>query len=235
MNDDNPDRQTDPGGLARIVHTTGEPVTAAVIWLHGLGADGNDFVPVVPALQRSAPAGIRFVFPHAPRRPVTINNGMVMRAWYDIVGIDLQSGEDVAGMRDSVALVDALVDEQVDAGVRRDRVFLAGFSQGGVIALRAGLGGEAPLGGVIALSCYLGDGEHFDDWRGAGAGVTPVFCGHGRLDPMIPVRLGRAAAERLRGVGLAVAWHEYDVEHGVNADEIADIDGWLHERLAAAH
>ena len=234
MNDDTADRETASGDLERIVRASGEPVTAAVIWLHGLGADGNDFVPVIPALQRSAPAGIRFVFPHAPRRPVTINNGMVMRAWYDIAGIDLQAAEDVEGMRASVTLVDALVDEQIDAGVPHNRVFLAGFSQGGVVALRAGLGRETPLGGVIALSCYLGDRERFAQWRGAGAAATPVFCGHGRLDPMIPVSLGRAAAERLREAGLEVAWREYDVEHGVNADEVADIDAWLHERLVAA-
>ena len=235
MNDDNPDRQAQSGLLERVVQETAQPVSAAVIWLHGLGADGNDFVPVLPALQRSGPVGIRFVFPHAPRRPVTINNGMVMRAWYDIAGVDPAAAEDVAGMRASATLVDELVDEQIQAGVPRQRIFLAGFSQGGVIALRAGLGRQAPLGGVIALSCYLGDREQFDQWRGTGAVATPVFCGHGRLDPMIPVELGRNAAERLRGAGLDVAWREYDIEHGVNAEEIADIDAWLHERLVAAY
>lgn len=217
--------------LECVVTDTGPDPDACVIWLHGLGADGHDFEPIVPQLQRIAARSIRFVFPHAPVRPVTVNGGMEMRAWYDIAGMDIARDQDRDGIADSVARVDQLIDDQVERGVPAERIVLAGFSQGGAIALRCGLARPERLAGVIALSCYLLEADAIDDWSTGSARAAPVFMGHGSMDPVVPMALGRHAAERLAAADIDVQWQAWVMAHGVHPDEIAAIDRWLAERL----
>jgi len=213
-------------------------VDAAVVWLHGLGADGHDFEPIVPLLSQCNALAIRFVFPHAPIQPVTINAGMRMRAWYDIRSVDLAGTRSIdhGGMQRSCAQVTALIRQlQQEHGLRSSQIVLAGFSQGGVIALLAALQAAefdpAPLGGIIALSCYL-------PWTPTGlADATglrqiPLFMAHGKADPVVPYQLGQQAASKLQQQGLTVQWHSYAVAHGVLPEELADIDVWLASRLA---
>ncbi|MDA1118198.1 MAG: alpha/beta hydrolase [Proteobacteria bacterium] len=205
---------------------------AAVIWLHGLGADGHDFEAVVPELRLPANTRLRFIFPHAPVRPVTINMGMSMRAWYDI----LQMGgrrEDAAGIRTSQALVEALIARERTRGVAAARIVLAGFSQGGAVALHTGLRHAERLAGVLALSTYLPlaatlAAERSDANRGA-----PVFMAHGGHDPVIDIARARESRAALESLGYAVQWQEYAMPHSVCAEEIADIAGWLLKHLAA--
>ena len=208
------------------------PAAAAVIWLHGLGADGHDFVPIVPHLHLPASGAVRFVFPTAPAIPVTINGGMVMPAWYDITELDLQRRHDEAGILRSCAHVEALVAREVERGVPHERIVLAGFSQGGAIATQVALRSDERLAGLLALSTYL---VRADEVAGE---VTPearelaAFCGHGTLDPMVPLARGRAAADALTGFGLDVTWKDYAMQHEVCMEEIADIGEWLRARLA---
>ena len=205
---------------------------AAVIWLHGLGADGHDFEALVPELRLPPRMRLRFIFPHAPVRPVTINMGMSMRAWYDV----LQMGggpEDAAGIRASQALVEALIARQRARGLAAARIVLAGFSQGGAIALHTGLRHAERLAGVLALSTYLPlaatlAAERSDANRGA-----PVFMAHGTLDPLIDIARARDSRAALASLGYAVQWREYAMPHSVCAEEIADIAAWLLEHLAA--
>ena len=206
---------------------------AAVIWLHGLGADGHDFEPVVPELRLPAHLRLRFVFPHAPVRPVTINMGMPMRAWYDI----LQMGggrEDAAGIRASQALVEALVARERGRGVAAARIVLAGFSQGGAIALHAGLRHAERLAGILALSTYLPLASTLAAERSAANRDLPLFMAHGRHDPMIDIARARESHALLEGLGYAVQWRDYAMPHSVCADEIGDIGTWLVSRLAPA-
>lgn len=210
-------------------------VDAAVIWLHGLGADGNDFVPLLPALPLCAQLRIRFVFPHAPIRPVTINNGIRMRAWYDIHSIDLTGTRDLdqAGMSDSAKIVNALIQQQTETGIPANRIILAGFSQGGVIALRSGLAHTPTLAGVIALSCYLplNSSQQLIDWQNLHTNLPPVFLAHGQYDPVVPFNLGQQAARQLQGADWPLTWRDYPVQHGLHPDEVVAIDQWLAEQL----
>ena len=215
--------------LECIVHDTGPQPTHGVIWLHGLGADGHDFEPIVPQLGCTTRRAVRFVFPHAPVRPVTINGGMAMRAWYDILGMEIDRNQDQAGIVASVAAVDQLIDEQIEAGIAAERLVLAGFSQGGAIALRCGLARDRSLAGLIGLSCYLLDANRLDDWVKPESRSVPVFMGHGSQDPVVPVQLGQASAEALQSVGLDVRWLTWPMAHSVNLDEIRAIDQWLEE------
>jgi len=204
---------------------------AAVIWLHGLGADGHDFEPVVPELRLPARLRLRFVFPHAPVRPVTINMGMPMRAWYDI----LQMGggrEDAAGIRASQGLLEALVARERDRGIAAARIVLAGFSQGGAIALHTALRHAERLAGVLALSTYLPLAATAAAERSAASRDLPVFMAHGSQDPMIDIARAREARTLLEGLGAAVQWREYAMPHSVCAEEIGDIAAWLLSRLA---
>jgi phospholipase/carboxylesterase len=211
--------------------TAPEP-THSVIWLHGLGADGNDFAPIVPELvSRDWPA-LRFVFPHAPVRPVTVNGGMPMRAWYDIAGVDLVSRQDESGMRASIANVDALIARENERGIPTERILLAGFSQGGAIALSAGLRHARRLAGVIALSTYLPmQGSVAAERSEANAGL-PVFWGHGTGDPIVPLTRGVSSRDLLQSLGYPVSWHTYPMPHSVCAEEIADLRHWMTPRLA---
>ena len=209
---------------------TGPAPATSVIWLHGLGADGSDFVPIVPALGLRTP--VRFVFPHAPMRPVTINGGMVMRAWYDVLTLEGVRQEDETGIRESARRVEGLIAAEVARGVAPARVILAGFSQGGAMALHVGLRHAARLGGLLVLSAYLPLAHAvLAEASPAGRG-TPVFLGHGTQDPLIPLARARKARDALAALGCPVEYHEYPIGHTVADAEIRDLAAWLARRVA---
>ena len=218
--------------LECIERETGPSPAWSIVWLHGLGADGHDFAPIVPELLRRDWPALRFVFPHAPVRPVTINNGVPMRAWYDIVDIDLANRADETGVAESVAQVEALVAREVERGVPRSRVVLAGFSQGGAVTLATGLRSAEPLGGLVALSTYVPSAHKARDALDAGAARQPVFMAHGSQDPVVPFRAGEQSAALLRELGFEVDWHAYPMPHSVCAEEIRDLGDWLSRRFA---
>lgn len=202
----------------------GEP-HGSVVWLHGLGADGHDFEPVVPELRLPADLNLRFVFPHAPVRPVTLNGGMAMRAWYDILTLDRDGPADEAGIRASAALLDDLVALERERGVAAEKIVVAGFSQGGAIALHAGLRAQQPLAGIMALSTYLPLRSSFE--HEVAVSDLPIFMAHGTLDPVLPMALGRESADFLVASGCNLEWRDYPMAHSVCAEEIADIRTWL--------
>lgn len=202
----------------------------SVIWMHGLGADGNDFVPIIGDLELSAVA-VRFIFPHAPTRPVTINGGYVMRAWYDIGYEDLSLKEDEKGVRASQAAIEALIDREHTRGVAHDKIVLAGFSQGGAIALQTALRYVHRLAGVIALSTYLPLPDKVEAERQLSNRNTPIFMAHGTEDPIVPLKLAQASCSRLINLGYPVQWHEYDMPHSVCPEEIAQIGAFLRQRF----
>lgn len=226
--------QTSADVLPCEIHHTGADPDSAVIWLHGLGADGHDFEPIVPQLKMSAARPLRFVFPHAPIRPVTLNGGMPMRAWYDILGQHIDRDQDAQGIADSVAQVNALIDAQIAQGIAADRIILAGFSQGGAVALRCGLSRSDGLAGVVALSAYLLQGQGLEQWLTPAGQRTPVFIGHGEHDPIVPVSLGQSSAERLRAAALPVSWQTWPMPHSVCMEEIQVLDQWMARTLQAA-
>lgn len=200
--------------------------TSAVIWLHGLGADGNDFAGLVPELDLPTHHGIRFVFPHAPVQAVTINGGMTMRSWYDIRSTDFMKDIDAAGIRVSCYQIYALIQQQIDSGIAVDRIVLAGFSQGGLIALHAGLSFGQPLAGIMALSTYCPMTEQFHLHR-----QTPILMMHGKFDTVIPMPVAKQSAEALTKRGYAIEWHQYPMEHQVCVEEIDEISTWLKNTL----
>ena len=208
------------------VETTPEP-NAAVIWLHGLGADGHDFEPIVPEIVRPGERAWRFVFPNAPVRPVTINGGMAMRAWYDLKGLDRRAAEDVAGFRDTDALVRQLIAKEVARGIPTNRVVLAGFSQGGAVSLYTAPRYPDKLAGVLALSCYLPRESTFLAERAPANDATPIFMAHGRADTVLTMSLGTQSRDFLKARGYTVEWHDYPMAHAVCAAEIADIREFL--------
>jgi phospholipase/carboxylesterase len=205
--------------------------TAAVIWLHGLGADGNDFAPIVRELDLSGCAPIRFVFPHAPTMPVTINNGYVMRAWYDILGTDLAKREDEAGLRASQKSVEALIAQQKAHGIAANRIVLAGFSQGCAMALQTGLRHPEKLAGLLCLSGYVPLNGVVAAERHTANQATPIFLAHGRGDPVIPIDRAEKSRDLLQALGYQVEWHEYSMPHAVCPEEIDDIGAWLRRTL----
>ena len=198
----------------------------AVIWLHGLGADGNDFVPVVKEL-KLPPLGIRFVFPHAPMRPVTINGGFVMRAWYDIAYQELAFKEDERGLRESQKLIEELIVRENTRSIPSSRIVLAGFSQGGVLALQTGLRQSKLLAGLMALSSYLPMSPMIEVERNAASNSVPIFMGHGITDNIVPLALGKMSRDTLIKLGYEVDWHQYTMPHSVCPEELADIGVWL--------
>jgi phospholipase/carboxylesterase len=206
---------------------TRDQPSATVIWLHGLGADGYDFVPVVKELEALGAPAARYVFPHAPQIPVSINNGYVMRAWYDILGTDLVRREDEAGLRRSQAQVEQLIEREVARGMPRSRIVLAGFSQGGAITLQTGLRQAEPLAALVALSCYLPLASLFAAERVAGSAAVPILLAHGSSDPVVPLARGAAARDQLQQFNYAVEWHEYPMPHSVCGEEIEDIAAFL--------
>jgi len=215
-----------PQALEAIEIETGPSPGAAVIWLHGLGADGHDFEPIVPELGLPSSMPVRFVFPHAPVRPVTINMGVPMRAWYDI----LQMGggtEDEAGIRDAQRSLEALIAAQAASGIPHHKIVLAGFSQGGAIVLQTALRQRERLAGVMALSTYLPLAGTLEQERTAGSGTLPIFMAHGSYDDMIGIDRAARSRDALRALGYAVEWHEYPMPHSVCPQEIADIAAFL--------
>ena len=212
---------------------TGSAPEHAVIWLHGLGADGNDFAPIVPQLRSARSRAVRFVFPHAPVRPVTVNSGMAMRAWYDIRGFEIARDQDSEGIAQSMRQVLQLVEREFERGVLPHNLLLAGFSQGGALALRAGLSLRDGLAGTIALSCYLLDASSLHEWLTPAGRATPVFMAHGTQDPVVPVALGRAAAQTLAQHHLSIDWSEWPMQHAVCPEELQALDGWMEERFSS--
>ncbi|AEG93863.1 alpha/beta hydrolase [Ramlibacter tataouinensis] len=218
--------------LETIEIETGPQPSAAIVVLHGLGADGNDFVPIAQELRLDAVGPVRFVFPHAPVMPVTINNGYPMRAWYDIVGADLVRREDEAGLRRSLAAVDALLAAQRERGIAPQRTVLAGFSQGCAMALLTGLRHAHRLAGIVGLSGYLPLAAATAAERAHANALTPVFMGHGQYDNIVPIARGAASRDALAALGYSVEWHEYPMAHSVSPQEIQDINRWLLKVLA---
>ncbi len=225
---------TDSILLDCIEKQTGPAPAWSILFLHGLGADGNDFAPMVPQLVRPGWPALRFVFPHAPVRAVTVNAGMRMRAWYDIAGFDLARREDEAGVRQSIAQVEALIAREGERGIPPSRIVLAGFSQGGAIALATGLRRAQPLAGLIALSTYLPLAAESIVESTVAARTTPVFMAHGSFDPVVAETLGRQGRDAMLALGMDVEWHGYPMAHQVCPPEILAMTAWLGARLASA-
>ncbi len=217
--------------LDGIERQTGASPEWAVIWLHGLGADGHDFEPIVPELVRRDWPAIRFVFPHAPVAAVTINGGVRMRSWYDILGVDLNAQQDEAGIRASAARTDALIEREIGRGIPPERILLAGFSQGGAVVLTAGLRQRHRLGGIIALSTYLPLAWTLEAEASASNRRIPIFMAHGHMDPVIALARAQASRDALAAHGYAVDWHTYPMPHSVSAEEISDLATWMQARF----
>jgi phospholipase/carboxylesterase len=203
------------------------PALASVIWLHGLGADGHDFVTLVPQLNLPAAWPVRFVFPHAPLQPVTLNNGHVMRAWFDIYSRHIEQQVDETGIRNSVDLLEQLIKDEQKLNIPPEKIILAGFSQGAVIALTTGLGYPQKLGGILALSGFLPPAKNLLAAKSLVNQKTPIFLGHGIEDTVVPFMLGQAVAQTLTQQGYPVSWHSYSMQHSVCTAEIIDIAEWL--------
>jgi phospholipase/carboxylesterase len=208
------------------------PPRASVIWLHGLGASGHDFEPLIPELGLVEEHAVRFVLPHAPEQPVTINQGYVMPAWYDIVGLELTARQDEAGIRRSAVLLEALIAAERERGVPAGRIVLAGFSQGGAVALHTALRYPRRLAGVLALSTYLPLADRAAGEMDPAQQGLPVFIGHGDQDTVVSPQVAARSREALEGLGCAVEWHGYAMAHSVCREELADIRVWLTQRLA---
>ncbi|NRD74468.1 carboxylesterase [Shewanella sp. VB17] len=213
--------------LERITIEPPSLVTACVIWLHGLGDSGAGFAPVVPALGLPQDHGIRFVFPHAPEQAVTINQGYVMRAWYDIKSMDLHNRADMDGVLSTEISVAALIQEQIDSGIPANKIVLAGFSQGGVISLFAGVRYPQPLAGIMALSCYLPTADKLPEGLSEANKTTAILQHHGEQDDVVPVRSGKMANELLKASGYNTQWKTYPMPHSVLPEQLTDIGLWL--------
>ena len=217
--------------LDNIEIETGANPQAAVIWMHGLGADGNDFVPLVDELDFTGMPAIRFVFPHANQIPVTINGGYVMRAWYDIVGADLVRREDEGGLRASQREIEALIAREQARGIPASRIVLAGFSQGCAMTLQTGLRHPEALAGLLCLSGYLPLADKVEAERADASLQVPIFMAHGRMDPVVPFQRAAQSRDALVALGYQVEWHEYMMQHSLCLDEVRDINGWLRKVL----
>ncbi|TSA52354.1 MAG: carboxylesterase [Nitrosomonadaceae bacterium] len=204
----------------------GDP-THTILWLHGLGADGNDFVPIIDELELPSDSRIRFIFPHAPMRPVSINNGFVMRAWYDVLNPNFSQPEDEDGLRDSQRAIEALLEREQQRGITPERIVLAGFSQGGAMALQTGLRYPERLAGIMALSCYLPLQQTLAAEAHHANSATSIFMAHGSQDSIVPLTLAAASRRQLLESGYAVEWHEYLMAHTVCVEEMTDISAWL--------
>lgn len=205
--------------------TTGDNPVGSIIWLHGLGADGHDFEPIVPELKLPAGLSLRFVFPHAPVQPVTINGGMAMRSWYDILSFESLGRADREGVLKSSALLEDLITREIERGIEPDKIVIAGFSQGGAVAIHTALQTEHRIAGLMALSTYMALPEDASEARSRKD--LPIFMAHGSFDPVLQLDWGRSSAERLTENGYSVDWHEYPMAHAVCPQEISDISDWL--------
>jgi phospholipase/carboxylesterase len=217
---------------AAIIINPPQPATASVIWLHGLGANGHDFEPIVPELPRDITRYTRFIFPHAPARPITINDSMVMPGWYDVVGMDLTVQQDAQGIHESEQIVCRYLAQEIEQGIATQRIILAGFSQGGAIALQTGLRYPQPLAGIMALSTYLPLIDTVAQERQLANQTTPIFMAHGQHDPIIALLHAQRSRAYLGELGYRVEWHDYPMAHQVNVAEIKDIGYWLQTCLA---
>ena len=205
--------------------TTGENPVGSVIWLHGLGADGHDFEPIVPELRLPASLALRFVFPHAPVQPVTINGGMAMRSWYDILSFESEGRADRDGILKSSALLEDLIGREIQRGIAPEKIVIAGFSQGGAVAIHTALQTEHDIAGLMALSTYMALQEDVE--QAVCRKDLPIFMAHGSFDPVLQIDWGRNSADKLNANGYSVDWHEYPMAHAVCPEEIADISRWL--------
>ena len=212
---------------------TGRSPQFAVVWMHGLGADGHDFEPIVPEIDLPEGLTVRFVFPHAPMRAVTINGGAVMRAWYDVTGLGGVRREDEEGVRQSQRDIEALIEREKKRGLSADRIVLAGFSQGGAMALQTGLRHPERLAGLLVLSSFLPLADKVAAEASPANRDVPIFMAHGTHDPLIPLSRGHESRDRLLALGYQIAWHEYRMPHSVCAEEIADLSAWLGGALAS--
>lgn len=211
-----------------LVHGNTEP-KHAIIWLHGLGASANDFPPIVSELGLAANPSIRFIFPQAPDRPITINGGMIMPGWYDIKGMDIADKQDVNGMAESKSMLDAMIDEQIALGIASENIIIAGFSQGGAVAYHTGVRSELKLAGILALSTYIPFAEQVADEHSEANLTTPILANHGDHDPVVPVHLGKTSADLLSNLGYSVQWQTYPMAHQVVMEQIRDIGGWINK------
>jgi phospholipase/carboxylesterase len=218
--------------LEAVEQSTRARVAWSVLWLHGLGADGHDFAPIVPELLRPDWPGIRFVFPHAPVRPVTINGGVPMRAWYDIKSLSADDRADEEGVRESMREIDALIARERDRGVPAHRLLLVGFSQGGAMALASGLRREAPVAGIAALSAYLPLASRTAAEMTPGGKATPVFMAHGTQDPVVAPAWGSRSRDAMQALGVQVEWRTYPMPHSVHPQEVRDLGDWMARRFA---
>jgi len=213
--------------LPAIELATGENPTATIIWLHGLGADGHDFESIVPQLGLSGDLNVRFIFPHAPSMPVSINGGFIMPAWYDIKHTDIGYQQDEVGIRESARQIQLLIEREELRGISSKRIILAGFSQGGAMALHVGMRQGESLAGILALSCYLPIAEKVEAELFEESKATPVFMAHGVNDPVVPYVLGDNSYRKLQELGFSVDWHSYPMEHSVCPEEIVKIGRWI--------
>jgi len=218
--------------LEAIQIETGPNPTASVIWMHGLGADGGDFVPIVREMNLSGCPPIRFIFPHAPMMPVTINNGYVMPAWYDLLGVDLVSRQDEAGLRKSQTSIEQLIAQEKSRGIASDRIVIAGFSQGCAMTLQVGLRQPEKLAGLLCLSGYVPLQTTVTTERQHANQDTPIFMAHGRADPIVPIDRAEKSRDFLTSLGYTVEWHEYAMQHSVCPEEVDDMGKWFRKVLA---
>jgi len=220
--------------LETVTVETGPKPSYTVIWMHGLGADGHDFEPLVPELLDEGMPAIRFVFPHAPVRPVSINNGYAMRAWYDLIGIDRRSAEDFRGISESADAISGLIHREHARGIDSDHILIAGFSQGGAMALHLATRHPDTFAGVIALSTYLPLAQDFAKLRNGANLRTPVYMAHGTQDPVVPFALADESRQLLAGAGYNLEWHAYPMPHSLCPQEVADLRAWLRRTLVEA-
>ena len=217
--------------LPYISLDSGKNPRYAIIWLHGLGADGHDFVPMVDELK--LPAAVRYIFPHANKIPVTINGGLAMRAWYDIQSAEIDAKSDETGILSSIEQIKVLIAAEIARGISANHIFVAGFSQGGAIALELGLRLYEPLAGILALSTYLPLAKIAAQASSPAAKLTPIFMAHGQYDEVVPYLLGTAARNQLARLGCRLTWQKYPMQHSLCAAEILDIQNWLSKRIAS--
>lgn len=217
------------GDLPAVIIEPAQPATASVIWLHGLGADGHDFEPIVPELKLPPTTAIRFIFPHAPSIPVTINGGYVMPAWYDILAMDIDRKVDVQQLEASAQAVAKLIDREIEKGIPSERIVLAGFSQGGAVAYQTALSYPKPLAGLLAMSTYFATADTIQ--VNSANQQLPIEIFHGLQDPVVPESLGRKAQQRLQAMGYTPGYFTYAMEHSVNAKEVSDLAGFIKKWL----
>lgn len=215
--------------LPHISLAVGKNPQHSIIWLHGLGADGQDFVPIVDEL--TLPVAVRYLFPHAPQRPVTVNGGFVMRAWYDIVSPEINAQQDAEGISASQQAIERFIAQEVKRGIPARNIYLAGFSQGGAIALHTALRQTMPLGGVLALSSYLPLADNITQQAQPTTMQTPIFMAHGKNDNVVPISLAKQSRDLLHHMGYRIEWHEYVMQHSVCEQELKDIRAWLQVQM----